>query len=265
MIDIHSHILAGLDDGAKTLADSVLMVKMAAASGTTDIVATPHANPQYAFNPELVEQKIADLQRATGNLLNIHLGCDFHLSATNVQDALACPTKYAINHRCYVLVEFSDFAIPPSAAEIFRKMQTAGMLPIITHPERNALLQRNLKQIKVWVDQECLVQVTAQSFLGRFGKRAKNFADELMSNGLVHFVASDAHDAVDRTPVLSEAYRYVATAYGSDLAEQVFVTNPRAALLGGALEPFEAELSRTRKWHDFFGKCFGGSASLSSK
>lgn len=265
MIDIHCHILAGLDDGAKTLENSVEMARMAAATGTTDIVATPHASPQHAFSPEAVELKISELRAATSNLIRLHKGCDFHLSATNVQDALLRPTKYAINHHCYVLVEFSDLLIPPTSVEIFRRMRTAGMIPIITHPERNTQLQRNLKQIKAWVAEECLIQVTAQSFLGRFGKLAKAAADDLMSNGLVHFVASDAHDAVDRTPVLSEAYKYIENTYGYRQAERVFVENPRAVLDGDPLEPFEPELSRSRRWQHFFGKRFGASALLPYK
>src|SRR5919197_2522210 len=98
MIDIHSHILPELDDGPKTLEESVAMVKMAAAAGTTDIVATPHANPQFAFDPEAIERKISELATACGNVLRIHCGCDLHLTLENIQDALQRPAKYAINH-----------------------------------------------------------------------------------------------------------------------------------------------------------------------
>ncbi len=254
MIDIHCHILPGVDDGAKTLEESVAMVEIAAASGTTDIVATPHANPRYGFDPELNERKMAQLGRATDHLVRLHLGCDLHLSAMNIEDALANPAKYAINHRSYVLVEFSEFLILPSSREIFRRMQSAGMTPIITHPERNQLLASNPSQIQAWVEQECLIQVTAQSFLGRFGKRAKEVAEQLTSTGVVHFVASDAHDPQDRTPVLAEAYRHVAGAYGGDEAERLFVTNPKAALLGEPLEWSEPEPRKKRKWYQFSGR-----------
>ncbi len=252
MIDIHCHILPGVDDGAKTLEESISMLRMASASGTTDIVATPHANPHYRFDPEIIDLKLAELRRASNNLLNLHVGCDFHLTARNIEDALVNPTKYAINHGSYILVEFSEFLIPPSSAEIFRRLRAAGLIPVVTHPERNQLLQSDPKQIEAWVDDECLIQVTAQSFLSRFGNRAKDLADHLMRTGAVHFVASDAHDTQDRTPVLSEAYRYVASTYGSDQAERLFVVNPKAALSGEPLEWFEAEPNeKKRKWYRF--------------
>lgn len=251
MIDIHSHILPGIDDGPITLGESVSMIQIAFASGTTDIVATPHANPQYRFDPEVIELKTAELRRATDNLVHLHVGCDFHLSATNIEDALVNPTKYSINHRSYILVEFPDFLIPPTSSEILRRMREAGMIPIITHPERNQQLQSDTEQIEAWVENDCLIQVTAQSFLGRFGKRAKQAADHWTSMGVVHFVASDAHDIEDRTPVLSEAYRYVAGTYGTEQAERLFNTNPKATLAGEPLEWFEPELKKKRKWYQF--------------
>jgi Capsular polysaccharide biosynthesis protein len=101
-----------------------------------------------------------------------------------------------------VLVEFSDLLIPKTTDDVFYQMQAAGMIPIITHPERNILLQKKLDKLEAWVESGCLLQVTAQSFLGRFGKQAKAFADRLLYRGLVHIVASDAHDTKYRPPSL---------------------------------------------------------------
>jgi protein-tyrosine phosphatase len=249
MVDIHCHILPSLDDGAKSLEDAVAMVKMAGAAGTTDIVATPHANHHYPFSPEQIALKISELCEATGNILNIHSGCDFHLNAGNIQDALSNPTKYAINHRSYVLVEFSDFVIPPTVNEIFDRMRAAGMIPIITHPERNRLLHERIDEMRTWVDDACYVQVTSQSFLGRFGKVAKAFTDTLMKYDLVHFVASDGHDPIDRPPVLAAAYKHVAETYGEARAQALFITNPRATLTGEPIEPFEPQ-PKKRRWFD---------------
>jgi protein-tyrosine phosphatase len=242
-----------LDDGAKTLEESIAMVQIAAASGTTDIVATPHANANYHFDSELIEVRISELRRATNDLVHLHVGCDFHLSARNIEDALTNPGKYTINHCSYLLIEFPDVAIPPASSEIFRRMRSAGMIPVITHPERNRRLQTNLRQLETWIYEECLVQVTAESFLGRFGKLAKDCAHALMDKGSVHFVASDAHDAADRTPSLERAYRHVEDRYGSETAETVFVANPKAALVGEPLEQIEPELTKKRKWYQFSG------------
>ena len=161
MIDIHSHILPEQDDGSKSLEESVEMLVMARASGTTDIVATPHANSEFRFDPAEVEQKIAQLQKAVGGLPRIHYGCDFHLTPENIEDALGSPGKYSINHRGYLLVEFADTFIPKATSQIFERMLDADLHPIITHPERNALLQKRLPDLESWVEMGCLIQVTA--------------------------------------------------------------------------------------------------------
>ena len=104
MIDIHSHILWGLDDGARECSDSLAMLKMAADCGTTDIVASPHSDLRFAFLPELINERIDHLTGASGGVPRIHRGCDFHLSFENVQDALAFPHKYTIGGLSYLLV-----------------------------------------------------------------------------------------------------------------------------------------------------------------
>src|SRR3954454_17769379 len=140
IIDIHSHILPGLDDGSKSLEESIEMLRMAAAAGTTDIVASPHANQEYAFDPRTVQRKISELQAAVGDTPQIYFGCDFHLTPENIDDAIHAPAKYSINHKGYLLVEFSDFYIPKTTEEIFARLMRAHLRPIVTHPERNQLL-----------------------------------------------------------------------------------------------------------------------------
>ena len=248
MIDIHSHILPGLDDGASTMEEAVDMVRLAAAAGTTDIVASPHANQEFAFDPATVEQKIAELQQAAGDTPRIHYGCDFHLTPENIEYAQSSPGKYSINHRGYLLVEFSDLLIPRTSSEIFARLIGAGMRPIVTHPERNELLQTRVPELEAWVRQGCLVQVTAQSLLGRFGKPAKAAADDLMARGLVHFLASDAHDAKYRPPVLDEAWRFVEQAFGEDLALRLLEENPRAVLAGVPIAAAPLP-RRKKKWY----------------
>ncbi|MBI3472634.1 MAG: exopolysaccharide biosynthesis protein [Candidatus Solibacter usitatus] len=249
MVDIHSHILPGLDDGAETLEEAVAMLRLAAESGTTDIVASPHANFEYTFQPELIEQKIAELTAAVDASIRIHRACDFHLSYDNIQDALAHPGRYTINHKNYLLVEFSDLLIPHSSGDVFGSLQAAGMVPVITHPERNGLLRQRLDKLEAWAESGCLLQVTALSFLGRFGKHAKAFADLLLERNLVHIVASDAHDTQHRPPLLREAYEYVRRKRGPARAEALFAANPRATLTGDPLPPEEVAPAPARKWY----------------
>ena len=252
MIDIHTHVLPGLDDGARSLEESVEMLRTAARSGTTDLVATPHANLEFQFDPPAVEERLAELQNVVGSAVRLHRGCDFHLYYENIQDALVDPSKYTINGKSYLLVEFSDLMIAQSTPQIFTRLIRAGMIPIITHPERNYLLHSRIDQIKAWVGLGCYVQITAQSFLGRFGSEARDIARQLVERGLVHFVASDAHDASDRTPRLDEAYRHVAARYGDVYAELLFVVNPRATLAGEPLGEQPAPTPPPRKWFKFW-------------
>ncbi|MGA2268615.1 MAG: CpsB/CapC family capsule biosynthesis tyrosine phosphatase [Bryobacteraceae bacterium] len=251
MIDIHSHILPGLDDGAVTPEEALAMLRMAAAAGTTDIVASPHANQEFAFDPATVEHKIAELQEAAGNTPRIHFGCDLQLTTENIEDALRWPGKYSINHRGYLLVEFSDFLIPRTSGEIFARMIAAGLRPIVTHPERNPLLREKVTELEAWVRQGCLVQVTAQSLLGRFGKSAKAAGDHLIARGLVHLLASDAHDLKLRPPVLDEAHRYAQRTFGAEAARWLLLENPRA-VLAGASGVTAAMPVRRKKWFSFW-------------
>ncbi len=246
VVDIHSHILPGIDDGARTLEESVAMARMAAAAGTTDIVATPHANNRYVYDDAVVDAKLAELQQAVGGAIRIHRGCDFHLTPENIRDALAVPARFSIAGRGYLLVEFADHSVPETARDIFRKMLGVGLRPVVTHPERNPLLRDRLELVELWVDQGCFVQVTALSVLGRFGKSAKEAADRLLNSSLVHFLASDAHDCKHRTPALDEAWNHVAKEFGERAARSLLQTNPAAALAGGPVE--RVRVNARRKW-----------------
>jgi len=253
MIDIHSHVLPGLDDGSDSLEESLAMLRIAAESGTTDIVATPHANLEFTFDPDVVRAKLAELRQEAGPLIRIHSGCDFHLYYDNIQDALSHPAKYTVNGLRYLLVEFPDLLIAKSAPEVFSRLVSGGMVPIVTHPERNFLLHSKLEEIGMWIEIGALVQVTGQSLLGRFGNEAREFARQLMNRGMVHFIASDAHDASDRTPRLDDAYDHVVRRWGKPRADRLFVANPQAVITGEPLPtaPVEAQPG-AKRWYSLW-------------
>lgn len=234
-IDIHSHFLYGLDDGARTLEHSIQILELAIEAGTSDIVATPHADSEYEFKPEVVRERTSELQLAMGDRIRLHSGCDFHLSYTNVEDALRNPAKYTINGNGYLLVELSDIAIFRSTAVDFERLQKAGMKVIVTHPERNPLLRQRMDELSVWVQSGCYLQVTGDSLLGRFGRHAEEFARLLLDRDMVHFIASDAHGARDRTPDLRRAFHFVQKKYGAERSARLFIDNPRSALGGSVL------------------------------
>ncbi len=246
-------MLYGVDDGARKLEDSVAMVRMAAESGTTDLVATPHANLSYRYDPALIRERLAEIAAAAGNALRLYSGCDFHLSYDNIQDAIANPQKYTINQKRYLLVEFSNLLIFPNTADIFARLQEAGMVPVITHPERNELLRQRIDPIASWVEAGARIQITAQSLLGEFGAGARSFCETLLDRELAHFVASDAHDCERRPPRLDQAYAWLKKQYSESLAETLCITNPQAALAGEPLEAAEAPIiSESRKWYQLW-------------
>jgi protein-tyrosine phosphatase len=253
LIDIHSHVLFGLDDGARTLEDSLAMVRMAAEHGTTDLVATPHANLAYRFDPPRIAERMALLREAAGGALRLYTGCDFHLNFENIQDAIDHPRKYTINQQSYLLVEFSELLIFKNTDEIFARLGDAGMTPVITHPERNGLLRQRADVIAKWVEGGARVQLTAQSLTGGFGRNAKEFSRELLDRRLVHVVASDGHDCERRPPVMDQARGWLRSEYGEALAAALCVSNPRAALSGEAMVlPDSGTESSVRKWYQFW-------------
>ena len=243
-----------MDDGARTLEDSVAMVRMAAEHGTTDLVATPHANLMYRFEPDRIAEGIEKIQEASGGILRLYTGCDFHLSFDNIQDSIEHPRKYTINQQRYLLVEFSELLIFKNTEDIFARLSDAGMTPVITHPERNGLLRQRIELIARWVEQGTRLQVTSQSLTGTFGRRAQDFSRELLDRKLVHVIASDAHDCERRPPVMDEAHAWLRKEYGDALAGMLCVTNPAAALKGEAMQlpPSGEPESFVRKWYEFW-------------
>lgn len=228
------------------------MVRMAGESGTTDIVATPHASPEYDFHPEVVRERLAEIEAATGGVVRLHTGCDFHLSFDNIQDAISNPKKYTIDHKNYLMVEFSEMLIFHNTSEIFERLLGEGMIPVITHPERNDLLRRRRAQIAAWVEAGARVQVTGQSLTGRFGKRAEAFSRELLDHNLVHVIASDGHDCEHRPPRLDEAYAWLKENYSEATAELLCKTNPGAALTGEPMRASEGKAA-AKGWRRLFG------------
>lgn len=237
MIDIHCHPLPGVDDGATDFEVAVEMLKMAADDGITHLVATPHCNYEYPFDPEVNRTKAAQLQKAVGSRIQLYLGCDFHLSYENMKELPAKKEQFAINRSQYILAELGDHFIPDQVDQLFYEIQVAGLVPIVTHPERNAVCRRHPEMIHVWVTRGCLIQVTAQSYLGRFGAEPQRFTEMLLTRNLIHFFASDAHDLRRRPPLLSSCYEKLKQAAGEASADLLMKQNPLAVIEARPLPP----------------------------
>lgn len=226
------------------------MLRMAAQHGTTDLVCSPHASLEYRWDAEKIERHWQEMEAANDSGVKLHRGCDFHLMFENIEDAVRNPRKYTIAGGPYLLVEFSDLLILKNTTRIFEDLLAAGMIPVITHPERNTLLQQRLESLREWVELGCYLQVTGQSLLGEFGSRALKFSETLMDAGLVHFVASDAHDLERRPPVMDRALAHVRKRWDEETAEWLFRRNPGAVIGGRAVEG--ASRARKRSLFSFF-------------
>ncbi len=257
MIDIHCHPLPAVDDGAQTLAEAAAMCGMAAADGITHLVATPHCNYTYRFDSERNRRLLAELQAAVGPSPHLLLGCDFHLSYDNLEMLLKDRSPFTINGTQYVLVEFDDHFVPEQLDHVFYDLQVAGLVPILTHPERNPVFHRRPEIVYRWATRGCLVQITAQSYLGDFGARARQLAETWLDQNLVHFFASDAHDTRRRPPLLSPCYQKLVASKGPEVADLLMKKNPKAVIDGKPLPqapppvPPQEEKPRRRWWPIF--------------
>lgn len=238
MVDIHCHILPGIDDGSKSWEMTAEMCRMSAADGVTHIVATPHSNDTYPYHRDRFTEMLGQLHDAGDGKLTFSLGCDFHFSYDNIQDALANPRRYTIGDTQYLLIEFSDYGIPPSVKNDVFSIMSSGMVPIITHPERNQVLLKNPDMVLMLVEHGCLVQVTANAVTGAWGGKSKKMVEWLLKRQAVHIVASDAHDPVNRTPIMSQAREVVAKFAGAAVAEALVTHNP-AAIVDGKNIPYQ--------------------------
>jgi protein-tyrosine phosphatase len=228
VVDIHSHILPEVDDGPKTWDVCVAMCRAAAADGITHMVASPHANDRYHYDREYMQGLVVHLQQLVGDAPKISLGCDFHLSYENLQDAFANPSNYVIGNTHYLLVEFSNYGVPQNTTDSFHRLGDHGITVIITHPERNPILRENLQRVIEWAEQGCIIQMTGSALTGFWGERTRRAAEWLLERKAVHVLATDAHDLEKRVPILSKSRDAAAQIVGDEIAEALVTGNPSA-------------------------------------
>jgi protein-tyrosine phosphatase len=245
MVDLHCHILPDLDDGAANMEESIAMAESAIADGITHVVATPHSSSEYFFDFPHVRKLRDELQAKVGDRLKIATGCDFHLNPENLLALRKNPQQYCINQRDFLLLEFNEISIPPSMDQTLHEIQLAGVRPVITHPERNGILRAHPERLKKWVRQGCFVQVTGGAITGSFGLRSQKDALQWIGEGLIHFVASDAHNTRSRPLRLNPAYAAVVAQFGEEKARALFLENPLAAFEGREL-PYVPEMKDDR-------------------
>jgi|KBSMisStandDraft_5_1062788.scaffolds.fasta_scaffold59598_1 protein-tyrosine phosphatase len=261
MIDIHSHILPQLDDGARTLEEALDMARLAADDGIQQMVCTPHMFNGLSHNPEPAEvlDRVGALQEAIAREgLRLLPGNEVHFTH-EILDKVRTGGITKINQLNYMLVEFPALSVPAGATEMFQELLANGVRPILVHPERNAQLQTRRSMVVDLVQQGVYVQVTAMSLTGEFGTAARNCAESLLRHNCVHFVATDTHRSERRPPILSRGRDAAAEIIGSSGARKLVFDNPLAVVTGGEIKsdpPTPYSVSPRGK-ASFFGKLFG--------
>lgn len=219
MIDIHSHILPGVDDGAQTEEDSLVMAREAVAQGITAIIATPHnKNGQYNNDRQSILKNVeilSDLLVREDIPLTVIPGQETRINGEMIED-IKNGSLLSLNDSKYLFVEFPSANVPRFATQMLFDIQVAGYTPIIVHPERNQELIEHPNRLLEFVKNGALTQVTAASVVGKFGKNIQKFSEQLIEANLTHFIASDAHNTKTRGFWLDQAYKDVKHTFGSD-------------------------------------------------
>jgi protein-tyrosine phosphatase len=259
MIDLHCHILPGLDDGSPDIAESLAMIDVAVQDGIDTVVCTPHALDGVHNNddPEAIRKAVGELEaeaRSKGINIRLVAGADIHISPDMAQRFKEGRLS-TVNGTNYFLLELPHNMVPPGIETALFDWQVAGLIPILTHPERNAELGRDLPRIVDLVQRGVLMQVTADSLTGAMGGEAEQSALAMLEACCVHFIASDAHSSTWRKPVLSAARDRVAQTAGPQAALAMVQDNPRLVLEGKPVpipDPFLPQAPRKKSWLKFW-------------
>lgn len=240
MIDLHCHILPGVDDGARTMSEALDLVRASIDNGISGAVVTPHVYPGVWNNGQtnlrLALRALQNAIAANGLVFQAVLGAELRLHPDTVARVTVRRLPLIGRHEGsdVALIELPDGSIPPGSLQACKALVTAGIRPLIAHPERNKDVMRDPARIQPFVDAGCLLQLTAASVIGQFGEAALACAHALLAKGIVTAIATDTHNLRSRPPRLAEARDMVARLYGQGLAHRLTDQVPRAMVEGRA-------------------------------
>lgn len=238
MIDLHTHVLPGIDDGAKSLEESVEMCRMAAADGCRAVVATPHQRRGIWWNSdrEAIQKLARKVQAAVGPEPRVLLGGEIHVDSELLAEVELLPGGglLPLAGSKYLLIELdhhgSSSGSGSEAAQLVHELAVVGWRPVLAHPELIPWLAGDVELTRRLVSLGALVQVTAMSVTGDFGRAPTAAVNALLDAGLVHFIASDCHGVQRRPPGLQRAYQAVVARWGAEMAKRLVSDNPRAVV-----------------------------------
>lgn len=258
MIDLHCHLLPGVDDGARTLEDSLAMAQQAVSEGISHILVTPHhKNGKYLNPKKAVVEATAALQEEIdqrGIGLTLFPGQELRINGEILEDIEKGEILFIDDEEHYLLIEFPTMSIPHYAESLFYKLRQKGITPVIVHPERNQAIIDDPNILLPFIERGALAQVTASSYMGVFGKDIANVSNQLIEANLVHILASDAHNTRGRGFHFQEAFAKLETEFGSDKAGY-FKQNAKNLFNGDVvLTEAPTEVYQKKKRFRLFGK-----------
>jgi protein-tyrosine phosphatase len=225
-IDIHCHILPGMDDGPALMDESLKMIGIAERDGISGIFATPHIiDGLFPNNGRKILSSVDDLRSRIQGGVEIYHGADVRITPDLV-NRLESGDVPTLGGSGYMLMEFPEFIVPPNVEGLVFRLRNCGVTPVITHPERHLRLMHDLDALAELRSRGMMCQITAMSLTGDFGAEIRRASFAMIDRGLVDFVASDAHNADRRPPVLSGAHKEVKKHFGDKAADMIFFGNP---------------------------------------
>jgi protein-tyrosine phosphatase len=252
MLDLHCHILPGIDDGAKDLDESLKMCELARKDGINTIVATPHLNPGvYEPERELILAKVNELNRLNHVNMRILPGADNRVHPELLASIEKGQALTLNDNMRYILLELPAHFLFHQIKDLIRGLKDKGITPIITHPERHVQIQRNLYLLYEFIKAGTLAQITAMGITGEFGLEIKRLSKRLLAHNLIQVIASDAHSSSKRPPILSRAVEEATRILGLNEATNMVTVNPEAIIEGRAFEVPSPKMKKT-----FFQRIF---------
>ncbi|WP_026520533.1 CpsB/CapC family capsule biosynthesis tyrosine phosphatase [Butyrivibrio sp. FCS006] len=228
-IDIHCHILPGVDDGSPDMATSLEMLRIADKNGITHLILTPHHKPMHHnVSPQhnaAYRKKLQEAAKEAGIKAKLFSGNEIYYSDETMEELMEGKIC-SLAGSDYVLVEFHPTNPYKAIQNAVSRVQAAGFIPIIAHVERYSDIVSHPARVKDLIEMGSLIQVNASSIMGKYGFGISHFTKKLLKEELVHFVASDAHDTGRRAPNLLDCRNYVERKYGEDYGKKLFFTNP---------------------------------------
>ncbi|HZG73599.1 MAG TPA: CpsB/CapC family capsule biosynthesis tyrosine phosphatase [Chondromyces sp.] len=254
MIDIHCHILPGVDDGAQTIEDSIAMAKQAESEGVRTIIATPHhKNGAYENVKDdiiALTNKVNQAFIKEGISVSVLPGQETRIYGEMLEEYENGELLTLTGNSPYLFVEFPSGYVPQYTEKLLFDLQMKGIIPVIVHPERNSEIMEQPDKLYKLVKNGAATQVTAASLAGKFGKKIQKFTQQLIEANLTHFIASDAHNVTNRAFNMEEAMRILHKQYGNDMA-YYFIEN--AELLAAGKHIYKEPPQRVAKKKKFLG------------